>query len=203
MSRDSCQINWGPTVYCIPSGGEREQREINPFIDLRSQIKRTERGPQGARSRWGGFHFFCTFGTRLVPFPQDGSTKDIQRYSGNRAKRWNNSQILFTAGMLESNVHRVKQQYWPHVVSAQSKMNSFQLLPHLEKKKKSINAFNPVKQSLETLVFKAKIWDDFHQFVPFLRFSGGGTDRCTRGEGQRGQENRKWCFWCPVQSIVW
>lgn len=96
-------------MYCIPSEGEREQREIDPFVDLRSQIKRTERGPQGARSRWGDL--FCTLGTRLVPFPQDGSMKDIQRYSGNRAKRWNNSQIMFTAGMLESNVHRVKQQY--------------------------------------------------------------------------------------------
>ena len=183
--------------------GRKRAKRDQPFHRSEKSNKKDGERTTGGEKQVGGFHFFCTFGTRLVPFPQDGSTKDIQRYSGNRAKRWNNSQILFTAGMLESNVHRVKQQYWPHVVSAQSKMNSFQLLPHLEKKKKSINAFNPVKQSLETLVFKAKIWDDFHQFVPFLRFSGGGTDRCTRGEGQRGQENRKWCFWCPVQSIVW
>lgn len=52
-------------MYCIPSEGEREQREIDPFVDLRSQIKRTERGPQGARSRWGGsfLHFGDSFGS--------------------------------------------------------------------------------------------------------------------------------------------
>lgn len=37
----------------------------------RSQIKRTERRLEGAET--GGVFFFCTFGTRLVPFPQDGS----------------------------------------------------------------------------------------------------------------------------------
>lgn len=96
-------------MYCIPSEGEREQKRDRPFRRSEKSNKKDGERTTGGKKQAGDL--FCTLGTRLVPFPQDGSMKDIQRYSGNRAKRWNNSQILFTAGMLESNVHRVKQQY--------------------------------------------------------------------------------------------
>lgn len=190
--------NWGLTVYCIPSQGEKEsKKEIDPSLIWEKSNKRTERRPEGAEADGGFFlHFWDLFGSissRQLNHPWK------RQYLGNRAKGWNISQILCTAGVLErlqSNVHTEKQQYWPDVVSAQSKMNPFSCFPF----DVSINSFNPVKKNLQKLVFKAKIWDDFHQFVPFLHFSVGGTDRCKE---RRKLAKFRMCLESnPVNSVI-
>lgn len=149
MSIDSCQTK-GQQCIAFPQR-EKESKERSTLRRAeRSQIKRTERRPEGGRRIWGFLHFWDSFGSissRKLHHPWK------RQYLGNRAKRWNNSQILFTAGMqegLRSNVHAVKQQYWPYVVSAQSQD---EIIPAASPSKCPVYSFNPVKQSLETLAF--------------------------------------------------
>ncbi len=122
-------INWGPTVYCIPSQGEKEsKRRLTLRRSERSQIK-GRREDQRGQKQMGFLHFWDLFGSissRQLHHPWK------RWYLGNRAQWCYISQILCTARVLEglrSNVHTVKQQYWPYVVSAESKMKTFQPIP--------------------------------------------------------------------------